>query len=522
MRQLNGRRVLLKSINRLLLEDMNTALFVSSLAGVSCSLEDAGFFKEARQLDSIILKICGLGQASNSTLDEDEKWKIVDACLLSFGSFKVGPHSYSAHAILSFNKKLSEEAFKSKSATITVTLQELADSASAVDAEKESILFFNSVVDGKIIATQCLKLHDGDFEGLQPIVRQNGTLEALSDRVAEKLIGKDRLVASNPNKDESMPYNTKKILVDNKVALTDEKPEIRRDAYHKLLHNMYYADISSEKAYKLRLKAADLWQKSISTKDGPERNQLRESAIRLTHDSFAQEHNDKNELADKCASKQISAHTFFTNLLGQDLDEGATVVSPGAGLGHENMIGEKKFSWISMDFQGSIINLARERDRLLGINTNKYMQWSVWNGELSDANRPINEEQLEKSLGSVPPSQAMYCKHACGGITDGSLKRAVENGVKKIVIASCCADRLSGISHAVLCPEMPFEDYMSIVRRSQVRNSSDGHDAVMQIDDLRESYLIKHGYSVERGWKTDDKTGARLPAGSYLVATKRE
>ena len=74
----------------------------------------------------------------------------------------------------------------------------------------------------------------------------------------------------------------------------------------------------------------------------------------------------------------------------------------------------------------------------------------------------------------------------------------------------------------MLAPDWDYADWKSLVKKSSKRQTKEGKlhpkgaAAVEKIDDLRQAFLEKHGYTVERGWQ--EKDGERTPAGSYMIA----
>jgi hypothetical protein len=147
----------------------------------------------------------------------------------------------------------------------------------------------------------------------------------------------------------------------------------------------------------------------------------------------------------------------------------------------------------------------------------KQRRWAAFEGEV-DACQDESCPHLLDRLGGLPKADAVYLKHFCGGGTDSVLYTAVKKRIPVIVLNTCCADRYAGLSHAVLAPEMDFDEYRALARRSQNRTSAAGKEAVREIDDLRARYLRRHGYHVTRGWRKDSD-GRPLPSGSWMVAT---
>jgi hypothetical protein len=237
-------------------------------------------------------------------------------------------------------------------------------------------------------------------------------------------------------------------------------------------------------------------------------------------DKYGEEKAQK--VADKAVAKQISSHTFFSSMLDDYVDKGGTVVSVGSGFGHEQAV-NPNYKWLGLEFQKNLVSMANQRNSIMGLESDNQV-WSAWEGEFEEAKGELGEDWEEK-LGELPYANAVYLKHACGGLTDSSLYQAIKTGIPTIVIASCCAHRFQGISHKVLAPDWDFADWEKLVKKSSKRQTKDGKihpegsKAVEKIDDLRQALLEKHGYVVSRGWQ--EKDGERTPAGSFIVAHKR-
>jgi len=217
-----------------------------------------------------------------------------------------------------------------------------------------------------------------------------------------------------------------------------------------------------------------------------------------------------DEEARRQAEKAVRGHSEFTKILKEKggLKPSSKVLSPGSGLGHEQAV-SPDLDWTGLEFQEKSVSLADQKNKQLGLNRAKNYQWSFFNSENLDDGTikelgPGWEEKLndwndlgKDKTGEIP--DAIYMKHACGGITDGTLKKAVEKKVPLIFIASCCADRYRAVSHKVIAPHMSFEDYEQLAKTSQNKQSKKGEEAVKKINDLRMEYLKKHGYQVNSG-----------------------
>lgn len=216
------------------------------------------------------------------------------------------------------------------------------------------------------------------------------------------------------------------------------------------------------------------------------------------------------------AEKQVDTQLGLLGLLRQVVRPGATVVSVGAGFGDEAALAPE-YKWVCLEYQKSLVSLASQRNTMMGLNAIS-KQWALFEGDVEQCQ--VECPQVLNRLGPIPRADALYAKHACGGITDGSIYQAVKLGVPVIVALTCCADRYPGLSHSVIAPHVPFAEYKALVKKSSKRGTPEGDAAITTIDGLREAFLEHNGYQVERGWLLD-RYGKRKAAGSYIVARLR-
>ena len=469
------------------------------LVAIAHAFDHKGLQAYADVLDAILIKMASDGNVPPN-LSADARLAAVCDTLKGLGLTQTGKYSFE------FRSRILPkvpDASKVPELKLVISLS---------DSPKEDVdclLLMSVRSPTKTLDTRILQLKDADFSSLSEILASKGTFSFMEKATANALGFKDRLIATNVS-DGGMSNLDRQGFSEHREELVSGDAERISAAYRKILHSMYYQDIDCPKASKLLGRAHAIFEQA------PSDEVKVKQAIDLVNQAYMTAHETKYTGANKSSDKQLAAHKFFTDLI--NLPAGSTVVSPGAGLAHESIV-SPNYKWTGLDFQKPLIDSCKERDAILGRQGNEYNRWSILDGDVRDAQQQMRTGELSSRLGVLPKSDAVYLKHACGGITDGALKQAVANGTKKIVVASCCADRFPGISHAILCPEKPFAEYQKLVDRSKVRNSEDGLDAVKEIDDLRQKYLEKNGYKVERGWRTDED-GQRLAAGSYFVATK--
>ena len=219
---------------------------------------------------------------------------------------------------------------------------------------------------------------------------------------------------------------------------------------------------------------------------------------------------------DKSTKKTMESHgEFISKLREMELDPSRVVVSPGSGAGHEQMIAPD-INWLGLEYQKNLVNMSNQRNEQVGIPS-RSREWSLTKGDPGDILGEEWKEKINEVVDENGNIEAMYAKHACGGLTDGAMYDAVNKGVSKMLLATCCANRYTELSWRILNPKdnsgspMSFEDYKKVANKSKAQDDS-GKDAVDKIDGWREDYLKNHGYEVERG---------RANFGPYIKAVRK-
>lgn len=268
----------------------------------------------------------------------------------------------------------------------------------------------------------------------------------------------------------------------------------------------------------------------------------------------------------------------------QESDDSYHIVSVGSGMGHEQALShddlDKKHNWTGLEYQQSLVDSANARNQDFGITNADNQQWSVYDGsreELAGLEHQraseMHPDDWEDRIGQLPEGERkiLYLKHACGGLTDAALKKAIEHGYHAVVAHTCCSNRYAGLSHDIVGGETPFsrdeeldrlnteraergEDRMShkrlkstpkgksgsldhrhfpeeddrvsfgtwqgLVSASQQKGTQRGMRAQQRIDEHRHEYLQNNGYTVRHGWFSQD--GKPEPAGGHFVAVRND
>lgn len=219
---------------------------------------------------------------------------------------------------------------------------------------------------------------------------------------------------------------------------------------------------------------------------------------------------------DKSTKKTMESHAEFIGKLREmNLDPSRVVVSPGSGAGHEQMIAPD-INWLGLEYQDNLVNMSNQRNEQVGIPS-RSRQWSLTKGEPKDILGEDWKEKINEVVDENGNIEAMYAKHACGGLTDGAMYDAANKGIPKMLLATCCAHRYTELSWRVLDPKddsgklMTLEEYTKIAYKSKAQDDS-GKAAVNKIDGWREDYLKNRGYEVERGMAS---------YGPYILAKKK-
>lgn len=224
---------------------------------------------------------------------------------------------------------------------------------------------------------------------------------------------------------------------------------------------------------------------------------------------------------DKAVDKAVSgSQSFLEQMKDMGLAEGDKIISPGSGFANEQVVAPE-YSWEGRDVQKNLVNLSNQRNQQMGLDSQN-KEWSILqkmdSGKLA-LESSDNEISLDDFINKfeVKGAKALYAKHACGGITDGSLFNAVRENIPKILVATCCAHRLTDVSWRVLEPrnssgdKLSFEEYEKIAKMSKNMQKIDGLRAHRQIDQWRKEFLERNGYTV---------TSGETSYGPYIKAVK--
>jgi len=221
----------------------------------------------------------------------------------------------------------------------------------------------------------------------------------------------------------------------------------------------------------------------------------------------------------KSATKAVESHKGFLEAFRKHIKPGTKILAPASGIGHEQMIAPE-YKWTGLEFQEASVDFAKQRNKMVSYENAQNYTWDFLKNmspeqamvEMGpDWEENLNDLNFGNKEGDMP--EAIYLKHACGGITDSAMKKAVEKKIPMIFIASCCAHRYMGVSHKIIAPHMKFDDYISLTKRSQDKSKPDeAKKAVDEINELRRKYLESHGYHVEKG---------ETAHGPYLIAKLR-
>ena len=296
-----------------------------------------------------------------------------------------------------------------------------------------------------------------------------------------------------------------------------------------------------------------------------------------------------HKMADHSVEKQTRAHSRLTGIVGRMLPDkapegrpqGHNVVGIGSGMGHEQAEGikhkdlaKKPHTQTGHDFLKPLIDSANHRNKGMGVTNASNHEWSAYHvgdkgaehpegsKDRADAqiaevgklqNMPASkahhdhEERTQKGMDGLPHGEHNigYAKHACGGITDTGIKKAVQHGYHGFVANTCCSHRLTGVSHEVIAKHhgIKWKDWQKLVKTSgelgSSKRSGEGdkrtdaeiredyaHDrkrsrkAQLAIDHYRKGVLEHHGYTVHQGW-ANGKDGKPEPKGGILAAAKK-
>ncbi len=226
--------------------------------------------------------------------------------------------------------------------------------------------------------------------------------------------------------------------------------------------------------------------------------------------------NKIDELSARSAEKSVSTHSSATALLEESGSQpGDLIVSPGSGVGHEQVIAPG-YKWRGLEYQKNLVDMANQRNMQMGLLDSNSREWSLFKGDPDQELGSEWNEKLNSIINEEGIPKVIYAKHACGGLTDGVMFEAANKGIKKMLFATCCANRYTELSWRVLEPKdqsgkpLTFEEYKKIANSSK-KDGEEGKMAVSLIDGWREDFLKSRGYEVERGNKS---------FGPYILAKK--
>jgi hypothetical protein len=238
----------------------------------------------------------------------------------------------------------------------------------------------------------------------------------------------------------------------------------------------------------------------------------------LSEEEAIKKANEKvDEISAHSAEKAVSGHTAATSLLEEYGSEpGDLIISPGSGVGHEQVVAPQ-YKWRGLEYQSPQVNMANQRNMQMGLIDSNSKEWSLLNVDVNEELGDDWTEKLNSIIGEEGLPKVVYAKHACGGLTDGVMFDAANKGVKKMLFATCCANRYAELSWRVLSPKdesgkpLSFEEYNKIAKSSK-KDGEEGKMAVDMIDGWREDFLKSRGYEVTRG---------RRGFGPYILAKKQ-
>jgi predicted GTPase len=221
------------------------------------------------------------------------------------------------------------------------------------------------------------------------------------------------------------------------------------------------------------------------------------------------------ELVNKGVEKTVEGHSYFVSKLKElTINKDEVVVSPGSGFGHEQAL-FPDINFEGKEYQQNLVDMANQRNRQMGIPSIS-KNWSLTKTSPEESLGDDWKDKINSIFDDSGNVQAIYAKHACGGITDYAMLDAANKGIKKMLLATCCANRYTELSWKILQPKdalgtpLTFKEYEEIAKKSKSQDDS-GFSAVKQIDNWREDFLRERGYEVERG---------RGPKGPFIKAFK--
>jgi len=294
-------------------------------------------------------------------------------------------------------------------------------------------------------------------------------------------------------------------------------------------------------------------------------------------------------LADHSMAKQTRAHRRLTGIAArlmpdkpsEDRPQGHNLVGVGSGMGHEQTRGikhkeleAKPHTQTGHDFLPQLIASANHRNKGFGVHNASNHEWSAYHvgdkghehpeGSKERGHAQVAEveklqsmpaekahhdhkDRIQKGMDGLPDGEHNigYAKHACGGVTDTGIKKAMQHGYHGFVANTCCSHRLTGVSHEIIAKHhgIKWKQWEKLVKTSgdlgSPKKSSDkdtrtdeevskdfAHDqkrsrkAQLAIDHYRKGYMEHHGYTVHQGWARD-ADGKPEAKGGILAAAKQ-
>ena len=251
---------------------------------------------------------------------------------------------------------------------------------------------------------------------------------------------------------------------------------------------------------KKELKAQGLPQKEI---DRTIHRTLLEKAPEIDRIARTKAEEKVNELVQKQSDKSYGSHsTFIEKLRELGVKPGEKILAPGSGMGDEQVFG-KDLDWHGLEYQQNLVDLSTQRNKQLGLPSITE-QWSFLKVDPESKLGENWEEKINTFTDKSGNATAIYAKHACGGLTDGALYRAIQMKIPRMLLATCCANRYPEVSWRVLSPTkedgtpMTFPEYNFIADKSKTQGEV-GDNYINLIDSFREKLLKDNGYKVERG-----------------------
>lgn len=300
-------------------------------------------------------------------------------------------------------------------------------------------------------------------------------------------------IATNKTENSSLPENY-------------FSPNDSLEEYRKKLWKLYYKDI-----YKVHFDR--LVKKNMK---------LGLSAEDAAHTALK----EVEAITTKQCNKSLESHSdFLSHLIDMGVNPGDTVVAPGSGSGDEQVIAPQ-INWQGLEYQKNLVDLSNQRNQQMGLK-GKTDEWSFLKVNPEESLGEEWKEKLNDFPKEIANINAIYGKHACGGITDNALMQAIGRKIPIIFVATCCANRYMEASwrifnsagvlplghfnfpskikdikkvqdYFVSGESMTYNQYVDLAHTSK-RQDDLGKDCIDVIDQMRQDMLEKAGYNVKRG-----------------------